>query len=81
SGGADATQLVSALEATDHLGVVARWAFNKDHHAKYGTGFRVIPIMQYIETGPRGYKVIWPPDRAQTSFVKKNQALKVASIR
>jgi branched-chain amino acid transport system substrate-binding protein len=69
--GGDAAKLVSALEATDHLGVVARWVFNKDHHAKYGPGFRVIPIMQYQEAGPRGYKVIWPPDRAAASFVKK----------
>src|SRR6185295_13252562 len=27
--GADAAKLVSALEATDHPGVMARWAFNK----------------------------------------------------
>jgi branched-chain amino acid transport system substrate-binding protein len=69
--GADPAQLVSALEATDHPGVVARWAFNADHHAKYGPGFRVIPIFQYQEAGPRGYKVIWPPDRAAASFVRK----------
>jgi len=71
AGGSDAAKLVTALEATDHPGVVARWAFTADHHTKYGPGFRIIPIMQYLETGPRGYKVIWPPDRAAASFVKK----------
>ncbi|HEX7184733.1 MAG TPA: ABC transporter substrate-binding protein [Thermoanaerobaculia bacterium] len=69
--GKEADKLVSALEATDYLGVVARWSFNADHHAKYGPGYRIIPIMQYIEPGPRGYKVIWPPERAATSFVSK----------
>jgi branched-chain amino acid transport system substrate-binding protein len=69
--GADSTQLVSALAATDYSGVVARWVFQADHHARYGPGFRTIPIMQYVAPGPRGYKVIWPPDRAATSFVKK----------
>lgn len=44
-------------------------------------GYRVIPIMQYVEAGPRGYKVIWPPDRAAASFVNKAQPLKVASVR
>lgn len=71
AGGDEAGKLVSALEATDHLGVAARWAFGPDHHSKYGSGYRIIPIMQYIEPGPRGYKVIWPPERAATSFVKK----------
>jgi branched-chain amino acid transport system substrate-binding protein len=71
AGGGEADKLVAALEATDHPGVVARWVFNKDHHAKYGPGFRIIPIMQYLEAGPRGYKVIWPPERAAASFVKK----------
>ena len=71
--GVDAEKLVSALEATDHKGVVARWAFTADHHSKYGPGYRVIPIFQYQQPGPRGYKVIWPPDRASASFVKKER--------
>lgn len=79
-GGSDADKLVSALEATDHPGVMARWIFEKDHHGRYGPGYRVIPIFQYVEAGPRGYKVIWPPDRAAASFVKKGPAVKVASV-
>lgn len=71
AGRTDAAQLVPALEATDYRGVVARWVFKADHQARYGPGFRIIPILQYVETGPRGYKVIWPPDRAATSFVMK----------
>lgn len=79
-GAADADKLVAALEATDHPGVMARWTFGKDHHGRYGLGYRVIPIMQYVEAGPRGYKVIWPPDRAAASFVKKGSPVKVASV-
>ncbi len=71
--GSDAEKLVSALEATDYLGVAARWAFEKNHHSKYGKGYRVIPIMQYLEPGPRGYKVVWPPDRAAAQFVRKEK--------
>ena len=63
-------KLVAALEQTDHEGAAARWAFDKDHHSKYGPGYRQIPIMQYQEPGPRGFKVIWPKDRAASSFVK-----------
>jgi len=77
----DADKLVAALEATDYPGVMARWVFNKDHHSRYGPGYRVIPILQYLEPGPRGYKVIWPPDRAATSFVRKGQPVKVAALR
>lgn len=79
-GGRDADKLVSALEATDHPGVMARWIFEKDHHGRYGPGYRIIPILQYVEAGPRGYKVIWPPDRAAASFVKKGPFVKVASV-
>jgi branched-chain amino acid transport system substrate-binding protein len=79
-GRSDAEKLVSALEATDHAGVMGRWMFEKDHHGRYGRGYRVIPIFQYIAAGPRGYKVIWPPDRAAAAFVEKRPAVAVASV-
>jgi branched-chain amino acid transport system substrate-binding protein len=69
SGSTEPDALVAALEQTDYLGVAARWAFEKDHHPRYGPGYRTIPIIQYYEPGPRGYRVIWPPDRAQGEFV------------
>ncbi len=65
----DSEKLVSALEQTDHKGVVARWVFGKDHHPLYGEGYRQIPMMQYMEPGPRGFKVIWPPKCAAAKFV------------
>ncbi len=68
-GSAEPDALVSALEQTDHLGVAARWVFGKDHHPLYGPGYRTIPIIQYFEPGPYGYRVIWPEDRAQGEFV------------
>ncbi|MEO5363342.1 MAG: ABC transporter substrate-binding protein [Magnetococcus sp. DMHC-8] len=61
-------RLITALEQTDHRGVVARWRFGPDHHPFYGEGYRVIPIMQYQEPGARGFKVIWPPARARATF-------------
>jgi branched-chain amino acid transport system substrate-binding protein len=69
--GPDADSLIAALEETDHAGVVARWAFGPDHHPRYGTDYRVIPIMQYQEPGPRGYRVVWPPERANAEYILK----------
>lgn len=65
----DADALISALEATDYTGVNARWAFGPDHHALYGPEYRTIPIMQYQEAGPRGFKVVWPPERATAELM------------
>lgn len=70
AGSTDAEKLVAALEETDYEGAAARWEFDSSHHSKYGAGYRQIPIMQYQEPGPRGFKVIWPEDRATASFVK-----------
>lgn len=61
--------LVQALEATHHLGAAARWVFAADHHPRYGPGYRTIPIIQYYQPGPYGYRIIWPQDRAQGEFV------------
>ncbi|MDQ5984753.1 MAG: hypothetical protein CSYNP_00449 [Syntrophus sp. SKADARSKE-3] len=43
--------LVKALEMTDVNGVSGRWVFEKDHHAKFGTGYRQFMMMQWQEGG------------------------------
>ncbi len=70
AGATDPESLISALEATDHRGVVARWVFEQNHHARYGPEYREIPIMQYVEPGARGFRVIWPPNRAAVEFTR-----------
>ncbi len=62
--------LVEALELTDHPGVAGRWVFQQDHHPRYGTGYRSIPIIQYYEPAADGYRIIWPADRAQGDWVR-----------
>lgn len=71
AGSTDADSLIAALEKTDYTGVSARWVFGPDHHALYGPDYRVIPIMQYQEPGPRGFRVVWPPERASAEFILK----------
>lgn len=65
----DAHSLIAALEDTDYTGVNARWVFGPDHHGLYGPEYRVIPIMQYQEPGPRGFRVVWPPELATADFL------------
>jgi branched-chain amino acid transport system substrate-binding protein len=75
--GADSTEsgaLVSALEKTDQQGVAAVWQFSSDHHSKYGQGFREVPIIQYVEANPSGFRVVWPSHRAATDFVLRPRA-------
>jgi branched-chain amino acid transport system substrate-binding protein len=62
--------LIGALEQTDYPGAVGRWTFGPDHHPIYGEGYRQIPIIQYIEPTPKGFRVIWPPSRAKAEYVK-----------
>ncbi len=69
AGTTEPTALIAALEQTDHAGVAARWVFEANHHARYGPGYRTIPIIQYYQPGPTGYRVIWPEERAQGEFV------------
>ena len=38
--GADVRKLIVALEQTDHKGVAAHWIFGRDHHPRYGWGYR-----------------------------------------
>jgi len=72
AGGTEADALIAALEKTDHKGVAARWVFGQDHHARYGQGYREIPIIQYTKPDPRGFKVIWPERRAAAVYVRPN---------
>lgn len=69
AGTTEGEALVEALEAADHLGAAARWTFGSDHHPRYGPGYRTIPMIQYHRPDPFGYRIIWPPDRAQGEFV------------
>ena len=59
-GGTEPDKLVSALEAADHVGVVARWAFEKNHNGKFGPGYRAIGINQWRPNGELA--VVWPPE-------------------
>ena len=68
TGGAGGDTLVAALERTRTDGVVGRWEFGRDHHPRYGAGFRRIPIIQYYRPTRDGYRVIWPADLATSGF-------------
>lgn len=68
AGTTDPAALISALESTDWNGVNARWVFESNHHSRFGPGYREIPMMQYLEPGPRGLRVIWPPTRAADEY-------------
>ncbi|MGM9512785.1 ABC transporter substrate-binding protein [Roseateles sp. DB2] len=59
-GGSEPDKLVAAMEASDHVGVVARWAFEKNHNARFGPGFRAIGVNQWRPDGERS--VVWPPE-------------------
>ena len=52
------------ITAIQPLTLERRLYFEPNHQSKFGEGYREIPIMQYVESGPRGFKVIWPPSRA-----------------
>lgn len=68
TGEAGGEALVAALEQTRIDGVVGRWEFGRDHHPRYGPGYRRIPIIQYYRPTRDGYRVIWPPDLATGAF-------------
>jgi branched-chain amino acid transport system substrate-binding protein len=65
----DAAALRRALESTDHAGVMGRYVFDKGHHPRFGSGYRVLNMLQYQLPDAEGYRVIWPPDRASAGFV------------
>jgi branched-chain amino acid transport system substrate-binding protein len=60
-------RLVAALEATDYVGAAARWKFEKNHNAKFGTGYRVMGVTQWRQDGTR--RVIWPPEIKTGDFI------------
>lgn len=68
TGGAGGDSLVTALERTRTDGVVGRWEFGRDHHPRFGPGYRRIPIIQYHRPARDGYRVIWPADLATGGF-------------
>jgi len=59
-GGTEPDKLVAALEASDQVGVVARWAFEKNHNARFGAGYRAIGVNQWRPDGERS--VVWPAE-------------------
>lgn len=59
--------LVEALEETDYVGVAARWVFEDNHNAKFGTGYRVMGMFQWREDGSR--EVVWPTEIKTGDFM------------
>lgn len=59
-GGTEPDRLVTALESTDLVGVTARWAFERNHNARFGQGWRAIGVNQWRPDGER--RVVWPPE-------------------
>ncbi len=51
-------KLVPVLEKTDYVGVAGRWVFTDLHNAKYGKGYRQLPMVQWRKDGSRA--VVWP---------------------
>ncbi len=68
-GSTEADALISALEEIRYDGVIGTWQFGKDHHPLYGPGFRRIPIIQYDRPATDGYRIIWPKELANGTFV------------
>lgn len=54
----DSNKLVPVLEKTDYVGVAGRYVFTDLHSAKYGKGYRQLPMVQWRKDGSR--KVVWP---------------------
>lgn len=70
----DSEKLVPVLEGTDYTGVAGRWVFTDLHNAKYGKGYRQLPMVQWRQDGSR--EVVWPKNLATGEFIlppwKKN---------
>ena len=62
----DPGKLVPALEKTDYVGAVGRWVFDDLHNAKYGPGYRELPMVQWRENGARD--VVWPANLATGEY-------------
>ncbi|MGO9121710.1 MAG: ABC transporter substrate-binding protein [Desulfomonilaceae bacterium] len=64
--GTAADKLVPVLEKTDYVGVVGRWVFTDLHNARYGEGYRQLPMVQWREDGSRD--VVWPKNLATNEY-------------
>ena len=64
--GTAADKLVPVLEKTDYVGVVGRWVFTDLHNARYGEGYRQLPMVQWREDGNRD--VVWPKNLATNEY-------------
>jgi len=62
----DSDKLVPILEKTDEIGVAGRWVFDELHNAKYGPGYRELPMVQWREDGSR--EVVWPANLATGEY-------------
>lgn len=59
--------LVKSLEKTDFVGVLGRWAFEKNHNSKYkGYRDKSVLLVQWRDDGTR--EIIWPKDVAEGDF-------------
>ncbi|MBW1930978.1 MAG: ABC transporter substrate-binding protein [Deltaproteobacteria bacterium] len=67
AGTTDSEALVPILEKTDYVGVAGRWVFTDLHNAKYGPGYRQLPMVQWRKDGSR--KVVWPKSMATGEFL------------
>ncbi|RJX28670.1 MAG: hypothetical protein C4525_15595 [Desulfarculus sp.] len=63
----DPDKLVPALENTDLIGVSGRWVFTDLHNAKYGSGYRVTPMVQWRKDGSR--EVVWPEEMKTSEYI------------
>lgn len=63
----DPDALVKALEATNYVGAAGRWEFLPNHNAKFGPGYRQLPLVQWQKDGER--KVIWPENIKTGDFI------------
>ncbi|MHB8203424.1 MAG: ABC transporter substrate-binding protein [Desulfomonilaceae bacterium] len=62
----DPEKLVPILEKTDYVGTAGRWVFDDLHNAKYGPGYRELPMTQWREDGSR--EVVWPANWATGEY-------------
>ena len=63
----DSAKLVPALEKTDYVGVVGRWAYTDRHNLKFGPGYRQLPMLQWRKDGSRD--VVWPASLATGPYM------------
>jgi branched-chain amino acid transport system substrate-binding protein len=67
AGTTDSEALIPVLEKTDYTGVAGRWVFTELHNAKYGEGYRQLPMVQWRGDGSR--EVVWPKNVATGEFL------------